>query len=463
MNTENHTDPIAQAAAERAANPSAQVEATGQASIALVQHSLTEFDRVAAGLAELNQKYRGVVFAVQTAAGMAEARLARAAIREPRYAVAKAAKDAKAPLNALKKDIDARAEQITEALGTLETPIHQQIEAEETRKANERAAKAAAERERVQTINTRIEAIRSAAVDAAACQSAAEIQAMIDRLQAVELDPSHFEEFAEDAIKAHAETLARMRFLHVRKAEEEAERARLAAEREEAERRLAAERAELERQRAEQAERERLAAEAMAREEAEAEARRAAERAEIERQRQAMVAELELQRQKAEQARLQVEREREAERLAFEAEKAAAAAESARLAAEREEFERQRDEELRRVELEAMAETAETAEADALPPSASADASQVKTYPNGAPMYSTTTFKDNGDPIMLDPDGKRSIFCDVDDDDGVEARPEGAPCPSDLAIVSAVANAFDVDFATALGWLQSIDLNNITA
>ena len=31
------------------------------------------------------------------------------------------------------------------------------------------------------------------------------------------------------------------------------------------------------------------------------------------------------------------------------------------------------------------------------------------------PLYSTTTFKDNSDPIMLNHDGKRSVFCDVDE------------------------------------------------
>lgn len=46
-----------------------------------------------------------------------------------------------------------------------------------------------------------------------------------------------------------------------------------------------------------------------------------------------------------------------------------------------------------------------------------ATAPSVQTYDNGAPMYSTTTFKDNGQPIMLTPDGKRSIFCDVADDE----------------------------------------------
>lgn len=46
-----------------------------------------------------------------------------------------------------------------------------------------------------------------------------------------------------------------------------------------------------------------------------------------------------------------------------------------------------------------------------------AAAPSIQTYDNGAPMYSTTTFKDNGQPIMLTPDGKRSIFCDVADDE----------------------------------------------
>ncbi len=50
------------------------------------------------------------------------------------------------------------------------------------------------------------------------------------------------------------------------------------------------------------------------------------------------------------------------------------------------------------------------------------------TYPSGAPMYSKTRFKDNGDPIMLNEDGTRSIFCDVDE--GSESQPK--PEPFDL-------------------------------
>jgi len=33
----------------------------------------------------------------------------------------------------------------------------------------------------------------------------------------------------------------------------------------------------------------------------------------------------------------------------------------------------------------------------------------------GGGSYSTTTFKDNGEPILLNSDGMRSVFCDVDD------------------------------------------------
>lgn len=62
---------------------------------------------------------------------------------------------------------------------------------------------------------------------------------------------------------------------------------------------------------------------------------------------------------------------------------------------------------------EAMARQSEQAERQA----AATPATVVQAYENGAPMYSTTTFKDNGQPIMLTPEGKRSIFCDVADGD----------------------------------------------
>lgn len=108
----------------------------------------------------------------------------------------------------------------------------------------------------------------------------------------------------------------------------------------------------------------------------------------------------------AEAARLKAEREAEAERQRVERERIAEErrqqeAEAARLAAEREAFERERA---------AFAEQKRLADEKA-----AWDAKWGALHPNGAPMYSRTTFKDNGDPIMLDADGKRSVFCDVDE------------------------------------------------
>lgn len=48
------------------------------------QHALTEFSKVEAGLAALRQQFTGVVYDVTSADGMAQAKAARLAVREPR-------------------------------------------------------------------------------------------------------------------------------------------------------------------------------------------------------------------------------------------------------------------------------------------------------------------------------------------------------------------------------------------
>jgi hypothetical protein len=58
---------------------------------------------------------------------------------------------------------------------------------------------------------------------------------------------------------------------------------------------------------------------------------------------------------------------------------------------------------------------------------------RAATEKNGEPInahgqrYSTTTFKDNGEPILLNADGSRSIFCDIADDCEDAAQPEAQP------------------------------------
>lgn len=298
-----------------------------------VEGVITEFDKVSAGLADLRTKYSGIVFDVSTTKGMKEACDARLAIREPRYAVEKVRKDAKAPVLALGKDIDARAKYITEALLELEIPIDDQIKAEEARKEAEKAARAAAERARVESIQERINEIRGA-VQAASHSNSSTVAAHIEDIERMVIDDS-FQEFKVAAQRAKDETLAALRDMH--------DKAKAAEEREA---QIKAELAELENRRAEQA---RLEAEARMRREAE------------EREHQAR---LDAQRRE-EEARMAAEREaqerelaaqREAQRKAEDEARLAREAEERRIAAERAEVERQRREQEER-EAAARAES----------------------------------------------------------------------------------------------------------
>ena len=88
-----------------------------------VQGVLTEFSRVEAGLAALRERHGNTVYEVTTTAGMDAAKAARAEIREPRFAVEKVRKAAKAPLLELGRRIDAEAIRITEAILAIEERV----------------------------------------------------------------------------------------------------------------------------------------------------------------------------------------------------------------------------------------------------------------------------------------------------------------------------------------------------
>lgn len=247
---------------------------TGTA-LAVIGATIARFDAVEAGIADLSSRFAGVAYPVDTAKGMADAKEARMAIREPRYAVETARKDAKAPLLSLGKEIDRRAGEITSKLLEIETPIHEQIKAEEDRREQAREAKRRAEAERIRAHEEALAAI-SAPVMASVGKSANDIEQILIEVQANQ--PMDFEEYQPRAERAHADVLDKLAGLLDQ-----------ARRREEAERKAAEERAELERQRAEQAERERIAAAQLVAERAEAERaaqaerdRLAAERAELE-------------------------------------------------------------------------------------------------------------------------------------------------------------------------------------
>lgn len=201
---------------------------TGHASLVIVQNTLVHFDSVAAGLEELARKYKDVVFAVNTTLGMAEAKLARASIRDPRIAVGKAIAAGKAPLNELKRVLDAKGLEITSALVELETPIHAQIKAEEDRKQAEKEVRDQAEAAALAVVQAQLDAMRDFVVDAAG-QKAAQIQTTREALLDIVVTLEIFGDRAGEAMQTKATALAKLDDLLKGALEQEAAQASLAA------------------------------------------------------------------------------------------------------------------------------------------------------------------------------------------------------------------------------------------
>lgn len=283
-----------------------------------VQTAVAEFDKVAAGIAELQKQYGGVVYEVKTSKGMDEAKSARTAIREPRYEIERVRKAAKAPILKLGKELDDRAKAITSEILAIEEPIDQQIKNEEARKEAEKQAKVDAEMKRVADLQERLGELRGNRM-LSPTSGAALIADHIGDLEGIQVDDS-FQEFREQAAAAKEGGLAWLRDLHVAATAHETEQARIKAEREE-----------------------------LARLRAEDEKRQAAERARIvEEERVSKVArdaEAAKQAEEIRQMRVAQETAAAAERKRIADEEAAAKAirdaEAKKLAAERAEFERQ--------------------------------------------------------------------------------------------------------------------------
>lgn len=192
---------------------------------------IQEYNETAAALAVLREKY-GTVFDVQTPKGLAAAREARAEVRGYRVALEKLRVEIKAPALERTRLIDAEAKRITAALLEIEEPIDAAIKAEETRKAEERAAKERAEQARVAAIQARIASIRHC-YTSAVNKTAAEITTTIEAMDAMILEESDFAEFTTEAKAAQVETRDALVVLKAKQLEKEAEQARIIAEREE--------------------------------------------------------------------------------------------------------------------------------------------------------------------------------------------------------------------------------------
>ncbi len=288
-----------------------------------VTTAVAKFDRLAAGLAELKNKYAAVVFDVTTTKGMKDATSARAEVRAPRYELEKARIAGKRKILALGKDLDERAAKIEVELTALEQPIDAQIKAEEARREEEKKRKAEAERARVAGIQNEIDRHFRNAPTASFGLTAEQLNTVIREVVASEITAERFAEFAEPAAIAKETALVKLRTMHVLQEQREAEHARLELEREELERqRVAQQQAQLVQQEANRLERERIAAE-----EAASLAKRQAEDLERQRQIEESMAKLRAEREeneriarehKAQQERLDAERRAEDERRAAE-------------------------------------------------------------------------------------------------------------------------------------------------
>lgn len=166
-------------------------------------------------------------------------------------------------------------------------------------RAAEKAEAERIERERITRIHLRIADIR-AVVGLANAAKLPECWDLLTRLVAFKVEG--FEEFSDEATAVLAETTATVTSIHAAKVAEEAERQRIRAEQEAERLKLAAEREELNRLRAEQAA-------AQAKVEADAKAMRDAEAAELTRQRDAFLAEVAAANKAQQEARAALEAE----------------------------------------------------------------------------------------------------------------------------------------------------------
>ncbi len=174
---------------------------------------ITEYNQTAAILDELAKRYANVVFPVTTKDGMKDAKDVRSKLVKLRTGLEAVRKEIKEPALRRTQAIDAEAKAITAAIRQIEEPIDAQIKAEEQRIEAEKAAKEAAEKARVDEIQTKIEAIKRLPMEIAYETSEA-IQTEVDALYAFAPDAADFAEFVDLAVIARGEALTALVQLH---------------------------------------------------------------------------------------------------------------------------------------------------------------------------------------------------------------------------------------------------------
>ena len=228
-------------------------------------------------LLALAERYRAVVYDLNTPKGLAEAKAARHDLRENgRFLIQNGRDNVKKVLNGAKPAVEAEAERLIAITKPTEDLLHTQIEAREQVLADEKAERDRVEAERIATHQAGLDSIRALVAKAKGIESA-RIANGIKMVEAMEIDPAAWEEFADQALAAKAEVLATMRAMFDRTLAHEQELAKIEAQRVENER-IAAEQAA-------EAKRLKEVADALAAEQKAAADKLAADRADFERQR----------------------------------------------------------------------------------------------------------------------------------------------------------------------------------
>lgn len=170
---------------------------------------LAQFKDTEAGLKAMAEKYRDVVYNVTDSKGMAEAKAARADLRDNgRRMLTRTEASVKADVNELKKVMGDEVERLIAIVKPVEDAIDAQIKAEETRKAEEKAKRDQEEADRVKAHRDNIEQLK-AYVDKAEGQPVEVIEKAIATLGDMTFG-EEWQEFAQEAEAACLATVQRL-------------------------------------------------------------------------------------------------------------------------------------------------------------------------------------------------------------------------------------------------------------
>ncbi len=169
--------------------------------------------KVNAGIAALHEKYLGVVYDVSTGKGLDEAKAARVEIRAIRYQIEPTVKATKAAWKVATAQLDVEAARIVAELMKVEKPIHDQITAEEEKKAAEKVIRDALAAEAKLRTDTALEAMRGALVQAVG-KTATEIVLLMEGVAAVVVNIEAFGADAGECKQVQLQTVDALTAMH---------------------------------------------------------------------------------------------------------------------------------------------------------------------------------------------------------------------------------------------------------